>query len=74
MNIDFDSWNGEAFYNDKMDAVIAELEEKDLLTSSDGAKVVDLSEEDMPPCLILKSDGSTLYATRDITAGLYPVI
>lgn len=71
LNIDFDSWNGEAFYNDKMDAVIAELEEKNLLTSSDGAKVVDLSEEDMPPCLILKSDGSTLYATRDITAGLY---
>ncbi len=71
LNIDFDSWNGEAFYNDKMDAVIKELEEKGLLQESDGAKVVDLSEEDMPPCLILKSDGSTLYATRDITAGLY---
>lgn len=71
LNIDFDSWNGEAFYNDKMDAVIEELEEKKLLTESDGAKVVDLSEEKMPPCLILKTDGSTLYATRDIAAGLY---
>ena len=71
LNIDFDSWNGEAFYNDKMDAVIEELTEKNLLTESDGAQVVDLTEEDMPPCLILKSDGSTLYATRDIAAGLY---
>ncbi len=71
LNIDFDSWNGEAFYNDKMDAVIEELRDKNLLSESDGAQVVDLSEEDMPPCLILKSDGSTLYATRDIAAGLY---
>lgn len=71
LGIDFDSWNGEAFYNDKMDAVIQELDDKGLLTISDGAKVVDLSDEGMPPCLILKTDGSTLYATRDITAGLY---
>lgn len=67
----FDSYNGEAFYNDKMGPVIDELREKGLLKESDGAYVVDLEEEGMPPCLILKSDGATLYATRDLAAALY---
>lgn len=71
MNVSFDSTNGEAFYNDKMDRVVTLLEEKELLTESDGALVVSLDEYDMPPCLIKKSDGATLYATRDLAAALY---
>ncbi|MDO5021992.1 MAG: arginine--tRNA ligase [Eubacteriales bacterium] len=71
LGIEFDSYAGESFYNDKMTPVIDELRQKDLLTESDGALVVDLSELDMPPCLILKSDGATLYATRDLAAALY---
>lgn len=67
----FDSYNGESFYNDKMGPVIDELREKGLLKESDGAYVVDLEKEGMPPCLILKSDGATLYATRDLAAALY---
>ena len=71
IGVKFDSYNGEAFYNDKMEPVVAELKEKGLLKFDDGAGLVDLEEYKMPPCLILKSDGSTLYATRDITAALY---
>ncbi|WP_301170625.1 arginine--tRNA ligase [Brevibacillus nitrificans] len=71
MNVSFDSTNGEAFYNDKMDRVVTLLEEKGLLTESDGALVVSLDEYDMPPSLIKKSDGATLYATRDLAAALY---
>ena len=71
LNIDFDSYDGEAFFNDKMEPVIQELRDKGLLEESDGAWVVDLEEEKMPPCLILKSDGATLYATRDLAAALY---
>ncbi len=71
LNVSFDSYAGESFYNDKMAPVIEELKEKNLLKESDGASVVDLSEYDMPPCLILKSDGSSLYATRDIAAAEY---
>lgn len=71
LNIQFDSYNGESFYNDKMVPVIEELREKGLLKVSEGASIVDLDEYDMPPCLILKSDGSTLYATRDIAAAMY---
>lgn len=71
MNVSFDSTHGEAFYNDKMDRVVTLLEEKGLLTESDGALVVTLDEYDMPPCLIKKSDGATLYATRDLAAALY---
>ena len=71
LGITFDSYNGEAFYNDKMDAVIAELEEKGLIEVSEGAKLVRLEEENMAPCLITKNDGSSLYATRDITAAKY---
>lgn len=71
LNVTFDSYAGESFYNDKMGAVIDELREKDLLKMSDGAQVVDLEKYGMPPCLILKSDGSSLYATRDIAAAIY---
>ncbi len=71
MGIDFDSYAGESFYSDKMSRVINLLEEKDLLKNSEGARIVDLEEFDMPPALINKSDGSTLYITRDIAAALY---
>ncbi len=71
LNVSFDSYAGESFYNDKMSPVIEELKEKGLLVKSEGAEVVDLSAYDMSPCLILKSDGSSLYATRDIAAALY---
>ena len=71
LGVEFDSYNGEAFYSDKMDEVVEILREKGLLTVSDGAQVVDLSELNVPPCIILKSDGATIYATRDIAAALY---
>lgn len=71
MNVTFDSYAGEAFYNDKMDRVVKILMEKQLLTESDQAQVVLLEEEQLPPCLIKKSDGATLYATRDLAAALY---
>ena len=71
LNIRFDSYAGEAFYNDKMAPVIQELDEKGLLKDSEGAKVVDLEDYGMPPCLILKSDGATLYATRDLACAFY---
>ncbi|MEI2356928.1 arginine--tRNA ligase [Mesobacillus zeae] len=71
LGIEFDSSAGEAFYNDKMDRVIDLIEEKGLLVESDDAKVVDLSDLELPPCLIKKSDGATLYATRDLAAALY---
>ncbi|MBE6552485.1 MAG: arginine--tRNA ligase [Ruminococcaceae bacterium] len=71
LGIKFESYSGESFYNDKMDAVVKELEDKGILEDSEGAKIVRLDDYDMPPCLILKKDGSTLYATRDITAAIY---
>lgn len=71
LGISFDSYAGESFYNDKMDRVIDELEAKGLLVESEGAKVVRLDDYQMPPCMILKKDGATLYATRDIAAALY---
>lgn len=71
LNVSFDSYNGESFYNDKMGPVVDQLKEKGLLEEDQGAMIVNLDEDDMPPCLILKSDGSTLYATRDITAAIY---
>ncbi len=71
LNVTFDSWNGESFFNDKMDAPLAMLDEKGLIKESQGAKVVDLSEYNMPPCLLVKSDGSSLYATRDIAAAIW---
>ncbi len=71
LNSKFDSFNGEAFYNDKMDAIVKELNEKGLLKESQGAKIVDLEEYNMPPCIIITSAGTTIYATRDLTAFLY---
>ena len=71
LNIKFDSYAGESFYNDKMQPVIDYLKQNGLLTESDGAMVVDLTKYDMPPCLILRSDGASLYATRDLAAAYY---
>ena len=71
LNIKFDSYAGESFYSDKMPAVVEELKEKNLLKESEGAYLVDLEEYGMPPALIMKRDGSTLYTTRDITAAFY---
>ena len=71
LNVEFDSYAGESFYNDKMAPVVSALKEKGLIKISDGASIVDLEEYDMPPCLILKSDGSSLYATRDMAAAYY---
>ncbi len=71
LDIHFDSYAGESFYSDKMQPVVDELREKNLLVESRGAQVVDLEEYNMPPCIILKSDGSSLYATRDMAAAMY---
>jgi arginyl-tRNA synthetase len=71
LGVSFDYYTGESFYSDKMDRVVRELREKNLLTLSEGASIVDLEEYKMPPCLILKRDGATLYPTRDIAAALY---
>ncbi len=71
LDIRFDSYAGESFYSDKMGPVVDELKEKGLLTESRGAQVVDLEAYGMPPCIILKSDGSSLYATRDMAAAEY---
>ncbi len=71
LGVTFDSYAGESFYMDKTDRVVQELRGKGLLTLSEGAWVVDLSEDNMPPCLILKKDGATIYATRDLAAALY---
>ena len=70
LGIKFDSYNGEAFYNDKMDEILDLLEHKGLLQESKGAEIVDL-DSDLPPALIKKSDGATLYITRDLAAALY---
>ena len=71
LGITFDSLNGEAFYNDKMQPVIDVLQEKNLLVSSQGADIVDLEKYDLNPALIRKSDGATLYMTRDLAAAFY---
>ena len=71
LDVHFDSWAGESFYNDKMQPVIDELTQKGLLVESEGAKIVDLEAYGMPPCIILRSDGASLYATRDIAAAIY---
>ncbi len=68
LNSKFDSYNGEAYYNDKMDSIIEELKNKKLLKESQGAKVVDLEKYDMPPCIVITSAGTTIYATRDLAA------
>ncbi|RBR27574.1 arginine--tRNA ligase [Enterococcus cecorum] len=71
LEVKFDSFNGEAFYNDKMAEVVTMLEEKHLLKEDKGAEIVDLSAYDLNPALIRKSDGATLYITRDLAAALY---
>ena len=73
LNISFDSFNGEAFYNDKMDKVVDHLTEKDLLVTSQGAQIVDLSEinPNLTPAMIKRTDGATLYMTRDLAAAVY---
>ena len=71
LGVEFDHYTGESFYRDKTDAVVKDLKDAGLLTDSEGAKIVDLSEYDMAPCLILKNDGSTIYATRDLAAIKY---
>jgi arginyl-tRNA synthetase len=71
LNVKFDSYAGESFYSDKMDAVVEEISTKGLLTESNGAKVVMLDEYNMPPCIIKKADGATIYATRDLAAAIY---
>lgn len=71
LNVTFDSYNGEAFYNDKMDKAVSLLEEKDLLKVDNGATIVDLEKYNLNPALIKKSDGATLYMTRDLAAAMY---
>lgn len=71
MGVEFDNYNGESFYSDKIPAVVEDLKSKGLLVESEGAQVVDLEEYGLPPCIILKSDGTTIYASRDIAAVLY---
>jgi len=71
LGVKFDSVAGESFYSDKMDAVVEEIDKKGLLIESNGAKVVMLEEYNMPPCIIKKADGATMYATRDLAAAVY---
>lgn len=71
LDIEFDSYAGESFYSDKMSAVIEELKEKGLLEESQGTNIVDLEDKNLPPALIQKNDGSTLYMTRDLAAAMY---
>ena len=71
LDVKFDSLNGEAFYSDKMDEVVSILENKKVLKDSEGAKIVDLEEKGLGVCMIKKSDGSSIYATRDLAAILY---
>ena len=70
LNVTFDSYAGESFYNDKMQPVLDLLTQKGLLVDDNGAKIVRLGD-DMPPCLLVRSDGATLYATRDLAAAIY---
>ena len=71
LGIEFDSYDGESFFNDKIDAVVEEMKEKNILKLDQGAQIVDLSEYNMPPCLILRTDGATLYPVRDIASAIY---
>ncbi|HKM34035.1 MAG TPA: arginine--tRNA ligase [Lachnospiraceae bacterium] len=71
LGVSFDSFTGESFYRDKVPALVEELKTKNLLMESQGANVIDLSQYDMPPCLITKSDGGSIYHSRDIAAVLF---
>jgi len=70
LGMSFDSYRGESYYRDKMTPVVDELREKGLLSESEGAQIVDLEEYKMPPSLIIRRDGGTLYATRDMAAAI----
>lgn len=71
LGVSFDSWQGEAFFNEMLDSTVAEVKAKGLLQLSQGAWVVNLEDEGMPPCLLRKQDGASLYATRDLCAAIY---
>ncbi len=71
LNVKFDSWAGEAFYEQYLESTVKELKRKNLLKESEGALIVNLKKQNLAPCLIKKSDGSTLYATRDIATAIY---
>ena len=71
MGVEFDNYNGESFYSSRIPAVVETLEQKGLLEESEGAKVVKLDDEGLPPCIVLKSDGTTIYASRDLAAAIY---
>lgn len=71
LDIRFESWDGESFFNDKMQPILEELRKRGVTKISDGAEIIDLSEYDMPPCLLVKKDGASLYATRDMAAAVY---
>ncbi|SFL27927.1 arginyl-tRNA synthetase [Paenibacillus sp. 1_12] len=71
LGVKFDSYAGESFYNDKMAAIVEELKAKKLLEEDDGAQLVRLDDYNMPPALMIKKDGGTLYHTRDVTAAVY---
>lgn len=71
LGVHFDHVLGESFYNDKMESVVQELQAKGLLEESDGALVVRLDEHQLPPCIIVKSDGASIYATRDLATAIY---
>lgn len=71
LDIDFDSYKGEHFYSDKMAEQVERMEKQGILVDSEGAKIVDLEKYNLPPALIIKSDGSTIYITRDVAAAKY---
>ena len=71
LNVKFDSYNGEAFYSDKMDEVVERIDKSGALVDSEGAKIVDLEDKGLGVCIIKKSDGTSIYATRDLAAVLY---
>ena len=71
LGVEFDSYNGEAFYSDKMDEVVEKIDKAGALKDSEGAKIVDLEDKGLGVCMIKKSNGSTIYATRDLAAVLY---
>jgi len=71
LGVHFDHFTGESFYNDKMNAVVERIKKAGLTRISDGALIVDLEKYDLPPCILAKADGATLYATRDLTGVLY---
>ena len=71
LGVEFDSYQGESYYNEMLDDTVKMVEEAGLVSQSEGALIVDLSAEEMPPCLLRKQDGATLYATRDLCAAIY---